>query len=183
MTHTSALGLPWARPLRRADLRLTPDDGHRYELVDGTLLLTPSCTVGHQHVLGELSLMLRRLCPEGWVALPGPVEVPLTDSTVLAPDVVVAVKPTARGDDLGVPLLAVEVLDETTRDFDLELKRGCYQDAGCPSYWVVDPYAPSIVAWELRHGAYAEVGRASGEDALSLTQPFPITVVPARLLD
>ena len=183
MTHASALGLPWARPLRRADLRLTPDDGHRYELVDGSLLLTPSCTLRHQHVLGELLFMLYRLCPDGWLALPGPVEVPLSDSTVLAPDIVVAVEPASRGDDLGVPLLAVEVLDETTRDFDLELKRGCYQDAGCPSYWVVDPYEPTIVAWRLRDGAYVEVGRASGEEALSLIQPFPVTVVPARLLD
>lgn len=81
------------------------------------------------------------------------------------------------------PLLAVEVLSLSTRRFDLLLKRSRYEAAGCPSYWVVDPDVLSITAWELRDGGYVLTGEASGDQSLTLTTPYPITVVPGRLLD
>ncbi len=49
--------------------------------------------------------------------------------------------------------------------------------------WVVDPEVPSVTAWEVRKGAYHLVGEAKGEESLALPLPFPLTIVPARLLD
>jgi Uma2 family endonuclease len=63
------------------------------------------------------------------------------------------------------------------------LKRLRYEAAGCPSYWVVDPQVPSIIAWQLQDGAYQMVGEAKASESLELSQPFPITIVPSHLVD
>jgi Uma2 family endonuclease len=86
------------------------------------------------------------------------------------------------GDLPGPPLLAVEVLSPSTRRFDVMLKFSRYEAAGCAAYWVVDPDTPSLIAWELRDGAYVQVAKATGDEAARLTSPFDVTVVPADLL-
>jgi Putative restriction endonuclease len=61
--------------------------------------------------------------------------------------------------------------------------RSWFETAGCPSYWVIDPEVPSITAWQLRDGVYGIVGEATATETLQLSQPFPIIIVPARLVD
>ncbi len=58
--------LPRSRPLTRADLDAMPDDGHRYELIDGALIVTPAPSVGHQFSVGRLHLLLAAACPRTW---------------------------------------------------------------------------------------------------------------------
>lgn len=184
MVAMTAIGLPFGRPLTRADLDATPDDGHRYELVDGTLVVTPAPSRRHQRGVGSLFALLRSRCPTDLEVLVAPFDVVLDDATVLQPDVLVFRR--SEGTERGLPtapLLAVEVLSPSTRHIDLVLKRSRYEAAGCPSYWVVDPDVPSLTAWELRHGAYAEVGQVRGEEFLRLALPYPVEVVPARLVD
>ncbi|MBB5791456.1 Uma2 family endonuclease [Jiangella mangrovi] len=170
-------------PITRAELDAMPDDGRRHELLDGVLLVTPAPARRHQRATLRLWRLLDDACPSGFEAIAAPFDVALSDDTVLEPDLLVA-----RADDYTerdlptAPLLAVEVLSPSTRRYDLLLKRSRYEAAGTASYWVVDPEEPSITAWELRDGAYAEVGRASGIDALELTQPYPVRVVPAKLV-
>lgn len=184
MTATAPAGLPFSRALTRADLDDTPDDGHRYELIDGALLVTPSPMHRHQSAVGELYVQLRLGCPADLQVLLAPFDVVLADDTVVQPDLLVARRADFTERELPVaPLLAVEILSPSTRRIDLMLKRSRYEAAGCPSYWVVDPDVPSIIAWELRDGAYALVGEVSGDDSLTLEQPYPVTVVPARLFD
>jgi Uma2 family endonuclease len=62
------------------------------------------------------------------------------------------------------------------------LKKSRFEEAGCPSYWVVDPDDPSIIGWDLRDGVYAEIGKASGEDVFTAKLPFGVEVVPAELI-
>jgi Uma2 family endonuclease len=184
MTATAPAGLPFSRALTRADLKDTPDDGHRYELIDGALLVTPSPMHRHQSAVGELYLLLRLNCPADLQVLLAPFDVVLAEDTVVQPDLLVARRADFTEHDLPVaPLLAVEILSPSTRRIDLMLKRSRYEAAGCPSYWVVDPDVPSIIAWELRDGVYELVGDVSGDEPLSLEQPYPVTVVPARLFD
>jgi Uma2 family endonuclease len=78
--------------------------------------------------------------------------------------------------------LAIEVLSPSTRHLDLAFKRSRYEAAGCPSYWVIDPEASWIVAWDLVDGRYVEAGRAEGDNDLALTRPYSIVVNPARLV-
>lgn len=179
-----AVGLPFGRPLGRAELESMPDDGHRYELIDGSLVVTPSPAPDHQGALGELYLRLRTVCPPNLKVYVAPFDVELAKDTIVQPDLLVTRRSDVTRRGIAVsPLLAVEILSPSTRHLDLMSKRSRYEAAGCLSYWVVDPREPSILVWELRNGAYVEVGRASGEESLSLTSPFPVTVVPARLLD
>ena len=181
---TVSVGLPQSRALTRDDLDAMPEDGHRYELIDGILVVTPSPSYRHQSAAGQLYLLLTTACSNDLKVLFAPFDVVLADDTVVEPDLLVARRDDFTERDLpGPPLLAVEVLSPSTRRFDLLLKRSRYEAAGCHSYWVVDPDVPTFTAWELRDGAYGLVGEVSGEQPLTLTAPFPVTVVPARLLD
>jgi Uma2 family endonuclease len=80
------------------------------------------------------------------------------------------------------PLLAVEVLSPSTRRIDLMLKFSRFEAAGCAAYWVVDPDTPSLIAWELRDGAYTQVAKVTGTEPARLTSPFDVSVVPADLI-
>jgi Uma2 family endonuclease len=80
------------------------------------------------------------------------------------------------------PLLAVEVHSPSTRRIDLMLKWSRLEAAGCPSYWVVDPDTPSLIVWEMRDGAYAQVAKVTGTESARLTNPYDVTVVPADLI-
>ncbi|MEU4195157.1 Uma2 family endonuclease [Kribbella sp. NPDC026611] len=172
-----------AVPLTRADLDRMPDDGYRHELIDGSLLVTPSPTWNHQDVAINLLIQLRQLCPPELYVMGAPFDVVLADDTVMIPDILVARRDAFTKKDLpGAPLLAVEVLSPSTRRFDLMVKFSRLQDAGCPSYWVIDPDTPSLIAWEMQDGAYVQVAKVAGEESARLVSPFEVTVVPADLI-
>lgn len=176
--------LPWSRPLTYDDLESLPDDGHRYELIDGVLLVSPAPRYRHQVIAGELYLRLRAAAPDpGFQVLFAPFDVVLAADTVLIPDLIVARTADFTERNLPVPpLLAVEVLSPSTRRFDLMVKRSRLEAAGCPAYWVVDPVGPRLIAWDLRDGVYVEVADVRGSEPFHATMPFPVTVVPADLL-
>ena len=180
---TTRTGLPHGRPLVRDDLDAMPEDGHRYELLDGTLLVSPAPRIRHQDVVGNLHLLLRASCPGDLKVLMAPVDVVLAEDTVLQPDLLVAARAQFTERDLpGPPVLAVEVLSPSTRRVDLLLKRDRLQAAGVTSYWLVDPDAPSVTVLELVDEAYVERGTATGADALEVVLPFPVRLVPSDLV-
>lgn len=175
--------LPQSRPLTADDLSVVPDDGHRYELVDGTLIVTPAPSTRHQRAVARLLKALMDAAPEHLEVLTAPYDVRLTDDTVLQPDVLVCRRADLTEHNLPTaPLLAVEVLSPSTRLVDLTLKHRRYEAAGCPSYWVVDPDGPELRAWDLRDGAYREIAAASGADRFEAVHPCPVVIVPDALV-
>lgn len=176
-------GLP-RRPLTRADLDTMPDDGHRYELIDGILVVSPAPLIRHQDAVAGMYRLLYAACPPDLKVLFAPVDVALSDDTVMQPDLLVA-----RGEDFTerdlptAPVVAVEVLSPSTRAFDLLLKKDRLRRAGCEHYWVVDPDVPAVMAWQLVDGTYVESGRAEGDELLVLDEPFPIEIQPSALTD
>jgi Uma2 family endonuclease len=161
MGVTSAL--PRSRPLTYADLDDMPDDGHRYELIDGTLIVTPAPVAMHQRVVGNLHLALRASCTDDLEVFLAPFDVVLGISTVLQPDLLVARRVDVTERNLpAAPVLAVEVLSPSTRRIDLGTKRLVFEAAGVPSYWVVDPDEPSLTVFELDAGTYREVAQVTG---------------------
>lgn len=107
-----------------------------------------------------------------------------TRRSSLEPDVLVV-----RSEDVGDKnvtrplLLAVEVLSPGTRAVDHTLRRHVYEEAGVESYWLVDAAVPSVTVLELGgDGRYVQTGYAQGDDPLTVTKPFAVTVVPSALL-
>ena len=181
---TTVTALPFSRPLTRADLADLPDDGRRYELIDGTLIVSPGPALPHQDAVGNLFLLLRAACPAHLKVVLAPFAVALADDTEVQPDLLVAPREQFTRTELpGGPLLAVEVLSPSTRRVDLLLKRDRLQSAEVASYWLVDPDEPSVTVLELRGGTYVEVGRVVGDEALRVEAPFPLELVPSGLQD
>jgi Uma2 family endonuclease len=164
------------------DLNALPDDGLRYELVDGTLLVTPAPVPLHQRAVRGMFRTLNRLCPPESEVFFAPLGFRPDRRKSLEPDVLVV-----RREDVGVlyierPLqLAVEVLSPTTRRQDLLLKRGVYQDVGVASYWMFDPEVPSLLVCELVDGRYVDVAKAAGPEEIQVERPFPVRLCPAEL--
>ncbi|HTJ75398.1 MAG TPA: Uma2 family endonuclease [Acidimicrobiales bacterium] len=177
-----AVELRWGEALTAEDLEDTPDDGHRYELVDGCLIVTPAPNLAHQELVGALHILLHGACPPGYKVILGPFDFKAGPATVLEPDLLVA-----RSDDFGpqrieqAPLLVVEVSSPSTRRIDRGTKRLAFEAAGVAAYWLVDPDGPSLTVLHLEDGTYAEHAHVTGHDAYEASQPFPVTVVPARL--
>lgn len=183
MTEPATTWLPHGRPLTRADLDALPDDGHRYELIDGVLIVTPAPATQHQRVSARLFRVLDRNVPADQEVLYAPVDVPIGDTTVLQPDLLVARISDIGERDVPALLLAIEILSPSTRRTDLTLKRSRYEEAGVPSYWVVDPDALTLTAWELDGKKYVEVANVSGEETFEAELPFPVAITPNRLRD
>lgn len=182
--EAEALTLPQGRPLARADLANAPDDGHRYELIDGLLIVSPAPKRRHQRALGRLYAKLLAACPAEFEALPAPFDVVLADDTVVQPDILLARQSDLTESDLpGPPLLAVEVLSPSTRRFDLMLKRSRYEAAGVPHYWVVDADEPSITAWSMSDDGYGEPRRVVGDEELVVNEPVELRISPSTLVD
>jgi len=180
--------LPQSRPLTRADLDALRaegrDDGHRYELIDGVLVVTPSPSYEHQDVVLELYSLLRSGCPREMKILVAPFDVALGDDTVMQPDLMVGYRADFTSRALPVaPTLAVEILSPSTRRFDLTLKWSRFEAAGVASYWVIDPLELSLTAWELEDGRYVEVAQVLGDETFVASRPFAVDIVPALLRD
>ncbi|MGH8939739.1 MAG: Uma2 family endonuclease [Actinomycetes bacterium] len=169
--------------MTRADLDRMPDDGHRYEVIDGVLIVSPSPSRRHQRAVGRLLRLLEDACPVHLEVLVAPFDVVLADDTVLIPDIIVARRIDLTDRELPVaPALAVEILSPSTRRFDLMVKRSRLETAGAEGYWVVDPDEPSLTAWNLQDGSFVEVAHVVGDEPFAADNPFPLVVVPARLV-
>jgi Uma2 family endonuclease len=168
-------------PFTVAELDRMPDDGHRYELLDGVLVVSIRPTTGHQAVAGRLASMLDRDCPEDLCVVAEPA-VQLDARTEFDPDlVVVPLDEVGDSKFTAPPLLVVEIRSPSTALFDLSRKKTAYEKFGVPSYWIVDPDAarPELTVFELREGSY--VTEATSTQAVTVTRPFRVTIIPSQL--
>lgn len=172
------------KPFTVAELDRMPDDGHRYELLDGALLVSPRPTPAHQVVAFTLASILDRGCPPGWQVVPEPAVMVSTD-TEFAPDIVVVERDELSSPKITrPPVLVVEVRSPSTALIDLNRKKAAYERFGVESCWVVVPDLdkPEVIAFELYEGHYQEAARVTGEQTFAAVRPFPIEVVPSRLV-
>lgn len=187
-----ATGLDGFRPAGEftvEDLERMPDDGRRYELLDGMLLVSPAPGAWHQEAAGTLYVLLRAACPPELHVVIAPFEWRGSRWTALQPDVLVArhvdLLAAEGGKFLGEPpVLAVEVLSPTSRRIDRLSKLSAYEESGVASYWLIDPdpREPSLVAMDLRDGRYVEAGHPIGAQEWRAEHPFPVTLRPADLV-
>ncbi len=171
-------------PFTVSDLDRMPDDGHRYELLDGTLIVSPAPGPPHQRVAVMLCHVLELACPADLIVFPN-VGVRIGPRSALEPDVVVARPADVSGARLArPPLLVAEILSPDSALRDLNLKKAAYERFGIPSYWVIDPdlEQPGLRAFELVSGVYREVAQVTGDESFHAGRPFPVEIVPSRLV-
>ena len=135
-----------------------PDDGNRYEVIDGEVLVTPAPSPRHQHVLFTLGIALRQYAERHGlgVVLPN-VDLLFVTGQFLRPDLLFVPESARSGiTDRGVeqpPGLMVEVLSPTSASIDQVRKPRRYGDFGVPEYWVVDPEERVVWVWRFARGA------------------------------
>jgi Uma2 family endonuclease len=162
-----------------------PDDGYRYEVIDGVLYMSPPPLIRHQRVSMRMEDCLReflRSHPLGEF-FHAPVGVRLPNQSVpLQPDIVFI-----RAERLeiineayieGVPDLLMEILSPSNWLYDRREKMQVYQAAGVTEYWIIDPRAVTIEVYALEQGIYVLAGQyGRGEVAPSrLLSGFAVSV-------
>lgn len=142
------------------DYRALPNDGKRYEVLEGELSVAPAPFSLHQQILRNLFRCLDRylqVYPLGQLLF-APIDLVLSPSTVLQPDLVFV----SRGRDHlitsraieGPPDFVVEVLSPSTADLDRLTKAQLYARHSIPHYWLVDPEGETVDAYALAGEGY-----------------------------
>ena len=132
------------------DLADLPDDGQRYEIIDGELFVTPAPSLRHQEAIAELHVLLRAYLSHERVghAYFAPADIVFSRTRAVQPDLlvmpVVGERRPERFEDVGRLLLAIEVLSPTTARADRVAKRTMFRDEGVAEYWIVDLDARTI---------------------------------------
>ncbi len=137
-----------------------PEDGKRYEAIDGELYVTPAPSLRHQWISVNLEVALIKLLvdPGHGRVFDAPLGVafPETEEGV-QPDIIFVSK--SRSEILvkegirGAPDLVVEILSPRTAERDLTIKKKLYSRQGVAQYWAVDPEAESVEVWDFEAGA------------------------------
>ncbi len=135
-----------------AELQQLPDDGNRYEIIDGVLYMTPAPRAVHQLVAGELFVLLKLYGKAaGQMVFFAPADVTFSDRTLVQPDVFAFPAPASITSfsytDITHLDLAIEVLSPETARVDRFIKRRLYQRQGVTEYWIVDADTRSVERW------------------------------------
>jgi len=186
MTMTDTIGPRPGEWWSIDDLFQLPDDGRRYEILDGCLLVSPAPAPRHGKVVSRLHRLLVLQAPED-LAVGNDVGVQIgSNFSYFVPDLFVI--PWAGYETHPkylVPAdvrLVIEVLSEHNGR-DLVLKRNYYASVGIPRYWIVDPFECLLTALALVHGRYDEVAIVKPGTVWETDLPFPLELDPGSFLE
>jgi Uma2 family endonuclease len=133
-------------------VRQLPDDGNRYEVVHGELLVTPAPRFDHQLLVSRMAVAIGTYLAHESVGimLTSPADISWGRDVLVQPDVFVVPHDEAKGREwsgIRSLLLVVEVLSPSTARADRFTKRHRYQEAGVPLYWIVDGDEQRVEVW------------------------------------
>lgn len=135
------------QPMTYGDYAALPEDGNCYELVDGTLELSPSASTPHQIIASEIQSMIKQTCSAEYLIL-YEIDVILSPYEVRRPDIVMIHRSrmsiVTKRAIKGAPDLVVEVLSESSLKRDKVSKLFTYAHYQIPEYWIVDPFSGSL---------------------------------------
>lgn len=171
------------------DLFALPEDGRRYEIIEGELYEMPSPTSAHAVTIKNLLFLLGPVVEalRGWLVT-APLDVFFPGADPVQPDIVVLLPESdarlvARGVE-GAPDLLIEVLSPSNRGHDLLTKRALYARAGVREYWLVDPERRAVDLLTIDRDAFHIMPSATREDFVSPllgNASFPIAAIFARI--
>ena len=159
------------------DYKKLPDDGRRYEIVEGALYVTAAPNFDHQYTVGEIFAALRTCIREHQlgIVISAPFEVYLPGiARVVQPDVLFLaserVPRSGAAGFTGAPDLLVEVLSRSTARTDKVVKFSAYERAGVREYWLVDPRTRSVEVYSLsEEGTYEMTGQYTPGEMVTST--------------
>jgi Uma2 family endonuclease len=161
-----------------AELQQWPDDGRRYELYDGEVIVVPSPFPRHQRVASHVGVVIEEYeRTHGGTTFIIPIDIVFTEYDVVQPDVVYfrqERRHLIRDWEVtrAAPDLAVEVLSRSTEARDRGRKMQLFAKFGVPEYWIVDPVNNTLEIYVLRDAAYARVA-SHGEDDIVTSPTLP----------
>ena len=165
------------------DIWDAPDDGNRYEVIDGELYVSPPPLEPHQFASGTLFGYLWTYIHERHIGrlYSAPFGVKLDDDNGLQPDLVYVSREragliTERGLE-GAPGLAIEILSPSTRSRDRGIKMKRYAASGVPHYCIVDPRSRILEAFRLTEDGY-ELVDSRGPGTVFQPELFPGLKIP-----
>ncbi len=160
--------------LTYADYEAFPDDGNRYEIIDGEVYVTAAPSGPHQRAVTRIARFLDAHAEERNLgeAYASPFAVVLGPSDVFEPDVVYISRERsammdARGVMRGAPDLCVEVASESTRRHDRTVKFQRYAYFRVPEYWIVDTDVQTVAVFVLEGDTYTLLGTAHGDERIA----------------
>ncbi|MBF6301856.1 Uma2 family endonuclease [Nocardia amamiensis] len=189
-----AMPVPRADSWTAADLDHMPEDGLRYEVLNGQLVVNAAPKPRHQLLIRWLGRALDAVLPPDRLVVEG-VGVLIGDDEPI-PDLMV-VTDSIELDARGVPAdqveLVVEVVSKSTTLQDRMVKPVVYAEAGIPNYWRFEPNPfkgqlpgeslPVLFAHELgADRTYELTHRVAAGNAVTLRSPFEFTIDPGSLL-
>jgi Uma2 family endonuclease len=146
-----------------ADWEQLPDDGNRYEIIDGALYMTTAPSSFHQWIVQELVEYIGIPAKNQGLAFtfPAPIGVIMPGCDPVQPDFVVVLASRAsiirERRIMGVPDVIVEILSPGSTAYDQQVKREAYARAGVPEYAIVDPATRTLSHYRLEApGRYAD---------------------------
>ena len=170
-----------------AEMLEWPDDGRRYELYDGEVIVVPSPVLRHQRVaLHLIDLLHDYEQVTGGVVVPAPFDIVFSQHNVIEPDVVYF-RPERQhllnqwSAAYVPPDLAVEVLSPSTEMRDRGRKMALLARFGVPEYWIVDPAANTIEVRVLRAAAYELAATANADDVVTSPTLTNLTFAASRV--
>jgi Uma2 family endonuclease len=156
------------------DYARLPDDGYRYEVIDGELYMSPAPSTLHQRILLQLVTQFHSFASRSGAGevLMAPCDVLLAPGVVVQPDLLF-IRADRRGivepnNVVGAPDLVVEILSPSDVEHDRERKHALYARHGVQEYWIVDPVGRTIEVYGLVGDGYgAPAAAGPGQRACS----------------
>jgi len=148
------------KPFTYQDYLQLPDDGKRYEVINGELIMAPSPITIHQIISTSLSAGLFNYVKENELGtiLTAPLDVVLNETNVYQPDIIFISRERkeiiTEKNISGAPDLVIEILSPSTAYYDLFDKKEHYEKFGVKEYWIVDPMRQWIEVYQLKEGKF-----------------------------
>jgi Uma2 family endonuclease len=140
-----AMPFPADRPWTIEDLDSMPNDGQRYELLQGELIVSPSPERAHQRLVKWLMVRLEIAAEaaHSGEAVVGPMDVRLSPNNLVEPDLFYLREEQVDRFNVnyveGAPAFVIEIVSPSSGTYDRVRKAVLYRDAGVEEYWVVEP--------------------------------------------
>ncbi len=170
------------KPVTYDDYLALPNDGKKYEIIEGELIMTPSPISEHQIISRNIVLILGTYVSKNKLGevLYAPIDVVLSMTDVVQPDIVfISSERTGiitKKNIIAAPDLVIEILSESTETLDRVTKKNLYEHYGVREYWIVNPTAKTIEQYILENKAFHFLGSFTSDQSIDVRTVGGLTV-------